>query len=63
VPSEYDEDHLQGAIEKVKLEIRRRKLEDLKEKITEISTLDPAQANEYLREYEKLIKEFGGKNG
>lgn len=63
LPSEYDEESLIGAIDKVKLEIKRKKMEDLKEKIGSISTLQPEKAEEYLREYEKLIKELGGKNG
>ena len=63
LPSEFDENALSGAIDKVKLEIRKRKMDDLKEKISKVSALDPDKANEYLREYEQLIKEFGGKNG
>ena len=63
LPSEFDENALMGAIDKVKLEIKKRKMEDLREKIRKVSALDPDQANEYLLEYEKLIKEFGGNNG
>ena len=63
LPSEYDEDSLIGAIDKVKLEIKKKKMDDLKEKISKYSTVDPSKAEEYLREYEKLIKELGGKNG
>ena len=61
LPDEYDEKSLIGAIDKVKLEIKYRKMDDLKNKISKISTVDPEQANEYLREYEKLIRELGGK--
>ena len=63
LPGEFDEESLNGAIEKVKLEIKKRKVSDLKEKIGTFSSLDPEKANEYLREYEKLIKELGGNNG
>lgn len=63
LPSEYDEDSLIGAIDKVKLEIKKKKMDNLKEKISKYSTVDPSKAEEYLREYEKLIKELGGKNG
>ena len=63
LPSDYDEESLNGAIEKVKTEIKRKKMEDLQQKIGSLSTLQPEKAEEYLREYEKLIKELGGKNG
>ena len=52
-----------GAIDKVKLEIKRRKMADLKERISKVSDIDPARTAEYLMEYEKLIKELGGNNG
>ena len=61
LPSEYDEKSLMGAIDKVKLDIKYRKMEDLKDKISKISTVDPEKAFEYLREYEDLIRELGGK--
>ncbi len=61
LPAEYDEKSLNGAIDKVKREIKYRKMDDLKDKISKISTVDPEKANEYLREYEKLIREIGGK--
>ena len=63
LPNEYDETSLKGAIEKVKMEIKKRKMSDLKEKIETFSSLDPNKANEYLREYEKIVRELGGKNG
>ena len=63
LPSEFDEEALSGAIEKVKTEIKYRKMSDLKNKISSLSTIDPAQAEEYLREYENLIRELGGNNG
>jgi len=63
IPTDYDENSLQGAIDKVKLEIKRKKIEVLKEKISQISALDPKQAESYLREYETLIREIGGNNG
>ena len=63
LPSDFDEESLDGAIDKVKIEIKKRKMADLKNKIDAISTVDPAKAIEYLREYEKLIRELGGNNG
>ena len=63
LPADFDEESLAGAIEKVKLEIKKRKMADLKEKIGTFSSLDPDKANEYLREYEQLIRELGGNNG
>ena len=63
LPSSYDEESLLGAIDKVKNEIKKQKLENLKTKISEISSLDPSAAADYLREYESLIRELGGKNG
>ena len=63
LPNEFDEEGLKGVIEKVKLEIKKRKMSDLKEKIATFASLDPDKANEYLREYEQLIRELGGNNG
>ncbi|MBQ1482251.1 MAG: hypothetical protein IIZ28_01635, partial [Erysipelotrichaceae bacterium] len=63
LPEDYDENSLYGAIDKVKLEIKRRKMADIKEKISKVSDVDPAKTAEYLLEYEKLIKELGGNNG
>ena len=63
LPDSYDENSLMGAIDKVKLEIKRRKMADLKERISKVSDIDPARTAEYLMEYEKLIKELGGNNG
>ena len=63
LPSEFDENSLEGAIDKVKLEIKRKKMLDLQEKISKVSDVDPAQTAQYLIEYEKLIRELGGNNG
>ena len=63
LPSEFDENNLEGAIDKVKLEIKRKKMLDLQEKISKVSDVDPAQTAQYLIEYEKLIRELGGNNG
>ncbi len=63
LPTEFDETALQGAIDKVKMEIKRKKMEDLKERISKIATLDKTEAYELLREYEQLVKELGGGNG
>ena len=63
LPSGYDEKSLEGAIEKVKLEIKKKKMDDLKQKIARYSAVDQKKSEEYLREYEELIRELGGKNG
>ena len=63
LPDEFDENSLMGAIDKVKLEIKRRKMADLREKISKVSSIDPEKTAEYLKEYEILIKELGGNNG
>ena len=63
LPDEFDENSLMGAIDKVKTEIKRRKMADLREKISKVSTIDPEKTAEYLKEYEALIKELGGNNG
>ena len=62
LPTDFDETALNGAIDKVKLEIKRHKMEDLKEKISRTAQLYKNEAYEYLKEYEKLVKELGGNN-
>ena len=61
LPTEYNKDVLAGAINKVKEEIKKRKLTDLKEKINTWASVDKAKANEYLNEYSKLLRDLGGK--
>ena len=63
LPKEYDEIALNGSIEKVKREIKKRRLEYLKNEVSKASTADPKQAEMYLNEYLNLIKELGGNNG
>ena len=46
---EYNESVFKGAIAKVKEEIKKRKLEDLKAKIAKNETVDPAKAEVYIR--------------
>ena len=60
---EYDEEIFLGAIERVKREIKEKKLEELKKQITKVSQVDEAKTKEYLDEYTKLLKELGGKYG
>ena len=62
LPDDFDENSLNGAIGKVKTEIKKRKMEDLKDRIAKVSSLDGEKTDEYLREYEKLIRELGGGN-
>lgn len=63
LPTEFDEEQLLSAIDKVKLEIKRKKLEVLKDKISKTQTVDPSTSEKYLREYVELVKELGGSDG
>lgn len=63
LPSEYDEESLHSAIDKVKLEIKRKKLDVLKDKISKTQVIDPKTSEKYLQEYIELVKELGGSNG
>ena len=57
----FNEDILKGAILKVKNEMKKAKLADLKNKIMQYQHVNSELANEYLIEYTKLAKELGGK--
>ena len=61
LPEEYDKDVLLGSINRVKEEIKKRKLDDLKKRITDFETVDQTKTAEYLREYSELLREIGGK--
>lgn len=61
IPDQYDKTLFLDAVNKVKEEIKLRKLNDLKKKVNELMTTDEKKANEYLSEYLKLLKELGGK--
>lgn len=61
LPDKYDKSLFESYISKVKSEIKRQKLEDLKSKINGISDLDPNKTNEYLIEYQNLLRELGGR--
>lgn len=61
LPKEFNEDELNNSINKVKHEIKKRKLDDLKDKISK--SLGGAKMDEYLHEYEDLLRELGGYNG
>ncbi|MBR3227425.1 MAG: toprim domain-containing protein, partial [Erysipelotrichaceae bacterium] len=61
LPEKFDEEVLRGSIERVKEEIKKRRLEDLKRLISKNQTIDPGKTNEYLEEYTELLKELGGK--
>ena len=63
LPQDYDEASLNGAIDKVKQEIKHKKLEVLKDKISKTQIVDPEKSQEYLKEYIELVKELGGKYG
>ena len=63
LPQEYDEQVLKDAIAKEKLEIKKKKLEELRKKISGIASIDPKQSAAYMEEYTKLVKEVGGNYG
>ena len=62
LPNDFNEDSLNGAIDRIKLEIKRKNAENLKQKIADLPSLSSEKAQEYLREYEKVIRELGGNN-
>lgn len=61
IGDDFDEDIFKGAIERIKLEIKRSRLNDLKDKINKKRYESESELNEYLREYSNLLKEIGGK--
>ena len=61
LPEKYNKNILLGSIKRVKEEVKKRKLDDLKKKIAEFETIDPTKVKEYLREYSELLREIGGK--
>ena len=63
IPNEYDQECLENAIEKVRLEMKRKQLEVLREKAAKMQTVDPKASEQYLKEYIALVKELGGSNG
>ena len=63
LPSEFNEESLNSSIDKVKLEIKRKKLDVLKDMINKTQVVDPEKSQEYLKEYVELVKELGGSYG
>ena len=61
LPEGYDEEVLKGAIKRIKEEIKKRKLDDLRKEIAKYQAVDPEKTNMYLAEYTKLLKELGEK--
>ena len=61
MPDNYDKALMETDIAKIKSELKKRKLEDLKEKISKYSTVDPNKAQELLVEYQSIVREIGGK--
>lgn len=61
LPNEFNEDVLFGAINRIKEEIKKRKLEDLRKEISKYQEIDPKRTSAYIEEYTKLLKELGGK--
>ena len=61
--SDYREEIFRGAMDRVKREIKQRKLRDLEKKIAKVSALSEEETNQKLEEYLKLVKELGGSHG
>ncbi len=61
LPDEYKEDVLLGAINKIKEEVKKQKLIDLKKAIAKYKDVDPDKTTELIKEYTDLLKELGGK--
>lgn len=62
LPDKYDKVLFESNIEKVKHEIKLKKLANLKEQIAKVSDVDASKTSEYLIEYQSLLRELGGKN-
>ena len=64
IADEFDEEIFMGSIRKIKLEIKKSKLQDLKQKIAKKKYTSEEELEKYLKEYNDLLKEIGGrKNG
>ena len=63
LPNRYEEDILNGAINRIKLEIKKIKLEDLKQKISKYENVSEEEYIKYLSEYTKLTRDLGGSYG
>ena len=51
-----------AAIGKVKQEIKKHHLEELKQRIAQVQNVDEDKTKQYLTEYTQLIRELGGNN-
>lgn len=61
IPSVYQKDLFDSAVLKIKNEIKLKKLEDLKKRISQVSDVDQNKTSELLIEYTSLLRELGGK--
>ena len=61
LPKEFNEDDLYCSIDKIKHEIKKKKLDMLTKQISK--SLDSTQRDQYLEEYQNLIRELGGYDG
>ena len=61
ISDEFDEEIFRGAIERIKLEIKMARLKDLKDKIVKKKFASDDESDKYLKEYNDLLKEIGGK--
>ena len=61
--SQYDEEVFKVAISRVRFELSKNRIDDLKKKISNCDRTNQDKLNEYLKEYSKLIKELGGSYG
>ncbi len=60
---EYNEKIFRGAMDRLKREIKQRKLKELEARISRISALDPKETERMMKEYLELVRELGGSHG
>jgi len=58
LPNEFDEEILMGAIYKERQELKKHQLELLKDKINKTKVIDAIKTQDYLKEYQNLLKEL-----
>lgn len=58
LPESFNEDILMGAINREKLELKKLKIDDLKQKISRTQALSKEETEKYLEEYTALLKEL-----
>jgi len=59
IPQDFNEEILNGAITKEKMEIKKFRLDELKKEISKYEAVDKEKTKEFLNEYARLLKELG----